>query len=41
MFLSCNELESFMSLQVGVMNGDTWIYTENRIESSGQEVDKA
>lgn len=31
MLLNSSELESFMSLQVDVMNGDTWIYTENRI----------
>lgn len=29
-----------MSLQVDVMNGDAWTYTENRMETSGQEAEK-
>lgn len=41
MFLSCNELEGFMNLEVGLMNGNTWIYTQNRIETAGQEMEKA
>lgn len=40
MLLSSNELEGFMSLQVGLMNCGTWIYTQNNTETAGQEMEK-